>query len=753
MVATLIDPRDGPEKQNAKLLKIVAALMKRVEQDTNSSGQSYHQFQNAAALEAQVRARTRDLEATLELLNLSNARQLAATREAERARADLANALEAVQEGFALFDPDGNLVMRNSRFCAALPDIRDRLVPGLNFSDYVRIVSESPTLTLPEGMTRAAWAQRRARAHAERHVNFNVQLAGDRWIQVSEQRTPDGGTAMLQTDVTDMIRLERQERDKLLDDQSRLVRATLDHINQGVAIFDASRCLVGWNARLRELAQPPARLLRKGVSFESIAAYFSADRLMADAADPGRLERWVAHGPGRPPLALELRRPGGLILDVFCQEMPDGGFVISLTDVTAEREAIEAMHRVNETLEQRVLERTLELSAARDEAERANASKSRFVAAASHDLLQPLNAAKLFIATLAGTALSPEQQAITGRIQSAFQSVESILGALLDISKLDAGAAVIDRSAFPLDRILVPLAEEFGAIAERKGLGLHIVRSGAWVESDPAYLRRILQNLVSNALRYTARGKVLVGARRAGRGLRIEVHDTGPGIPADKRTEVFKEFRRLDTTPGAPPGMGLGLAIVERACRLLDHDLSLRSIVGQGTCFAVTVPLARGARADRLGPAPPVQAAGIDLTDMIALVIEDDDAVRLGMISVLENWGVSSFEARNVAEAHAAATDMGIAPDVILADLHIGESDDGLDIIAALRGRLGPIPAVLITADRTDMVRRRAASAPAHLLHKPLQPQMLRSILSWIRAAPAAAGTGPEEGAAGYRGG
>lgn len=732
--AALTDPRDPPERREEKLRRIVEALMRRVEQDTEAGGPSWHHFETAAALESEVRQRTRDLEAALDLLNRSNARLSEAKREAERARADLANALEAVQEGFALFSPDDTLVLRNSRFSAALPDVARALVPGLSFENYVRIVAHSPDLAVPPGTTREDWVRRRLRAHADRHVNFTVELAGDRWVQVSEQRTPDNGTAILQTDVTDMVREERRERDRRLDDQSRIVRATLDHINQGVAIFDAACCLVGWNERLRALLQPPARLLRKGTSFETLAAHFSADQRLSDAVDPVRLPLWVARGRGRPPLALELRRDGGLILDLFCQEMPDGGFVISLTDVTAERSAIAAMHRANETLEQRVLDRTLELSAARDEAERANASKSRFVAAASHDLLQPLNAAKLFIASLAGTGLSPQQSVLADRIQSAFESVETLLGSLLDISRLDAGGASADVSAFPIARVLRPIADEFRPLAERKGLELRVMPSRAVVRSDPAYLRRILQNLVGNAIRYTRQGRVLVGLRRQGGAVRIEVHDTGPGIPADKREEVFREFRRLDTSAEGPPGMGLGLAIVERACALLGHGIALESEVGRGTTFAVTVPCAATACPGEETLRMPDPAGGADLSDMIALVVENDPAVRLGMVALLESWGVAAFEAAGPAAARAILDEAGIAPDIVLADLHLDAEADGLDVIAEIRARHGPVPAILITADRSDGVAARARAGAVSLLQKPIRPPRLRAMLGWARA-------------------
>ncbi|MFN3847608.1 MAG: PAS-domain containing protein, partial [Paracoccaceae bacterium] len=392
MIATLINPTDPPERQMEKLLAITQVLMRRVEADTDDGGAAYAQFQRAAMLEDQVRDRTRDLEHALDLLNESNARLGDATRSAEAARQHLANAIETIQEGFALFDASDVLVLCNSRFGMHMEDIRDDLRPGLSFGAYVDRVSRSHFLALPDGELPEDWAVRRKRRHQDRHVIFNVRMIWDRWVQVSEHRTADGGTVILQTDVTDIIRSERQERGKLLDDQARMIRATLDHINQGVSIFDAQGRLVGWNARLGQLLTIPISRFRVGASFDYLLQRFREHTTLSDGMTDAQLEAWVQGGAGRKPLSFEVRRGADLILAVFAQEMPDGGFVMSFTDVTAERAAIEALSRANETLEARVMDRTLDLEDALANAERANASRSRFVAAASHDLLQPLSA-------------------------------------------------------------------------------------------------------------------------------------------------------------------------------------------------------------------------------------------------------------------------------------------------------------------------------------------------------------------------
>ncbi len=269
---SLINPLDSVEVQNEKLSKIVFALMNRVEQATDASGAAYAQFQRAAVLEQDVQNRTKELEHALDLLNESNAQLAQANSETEAARSNLANAIEAIQEGFALFDANDRLVLCNSRFGMHMPDIHDHLLPGLLFDNYVRMVSESSFLSLPPNETPAQWAERRLKRHQETHVIFNVRIIWNRWVQVSEHHTPDGGTVILQTDVSDIMRLQRQERERMLDDQAKLIRATLEHLIQGVCIFDNQARIVGWNHRIAELLPISLSSIRVGTPFETILA-------------------------------------------------------------------------------------------------------------------------------------------------------------------------------------------------------------------------------------------------------------------------------------------------------------------------------------------------------------------------------------------------------------------------------------------------------------------------------------------------
>lgn len=729
--ASLLNPADPPERQREKLMAIAEVLMRRVEQVTDDSGAAYAQFQRAALLEDQVRARTRDLERALDLLNQSNARLADANHEAEAARRNLADAIETVQEGFALFGPDEVLVMCNSRFCMQMLDLRDHLRPGLAFDDYIDLVSRSRFMALPQGESPAEWAVRRRKRHQDRHVIFNVRLIWDRWLQVSEHRTANGGTVILQTDVTDIIRLEREERGKMLDDQARIIRATLDHISQGVCIFDSATRLVGWNARLGDLLAIPVTRFRPGVTFDTLMERFGAEASFGDGMTAEVLRSW-ASAKQRQTLSFELRR-GPFILQADAQEMPDGGFVLSFTDITAERAARAALAAVNETLEARVTERTLELADALADAERANASRARFVAAASHDLLQPLSAAKLFIGSIPAEELDPAAEEAVTKAQNALVQVEGILGALLDISKLESGRLAVTPRALTLNRVLDPLREEFAAIAAAKGLRLTVMPSSAVVVSDPAYLRRILQNLIGNAVRYTRRGRVLVGARRQCGLIRLEVRDTGPGIAEEDQDAIFREFHRLDAPASASEGMGLGLAIVERACAALGHPLGLQSEPGRGSCFMVQ--LARAEPGAEALPAPPrSEPAARPTPDRIVFLIENEPDLRRALGLMLEKWGMTVLDAGNAEEAEALIEEIGILPDVFIVDQQLGEGRSGLDFLREIRARHPHLPVSLITAGRETGIRRACLDLGAELFLKPLDP---RALESWLARLPA----------------
>lgn len=731
----LLNPADPPQRQTEKLLSIVEVLMRRVERGTDLSGAAYAQFERAAMLEEQVRLRTRELEQALGLLNRSNAQLASANRAAEAARRNLADAIETVQEGFGLFGPDEVLVLCNSRFGEQLRDIQPALVPGLDFAGYVDLASRSRALVLPEGMTPQDWAIQRLRRHQDRSTVFTVELQGDRWLQVSEHRTGDGGTVILQTDVTDILRAEREARGRLLDDQARLVRATLDHLSQGVCIFDASARLVGWNARAAELLAVDRQRFRTGLSLEALLDRLTERVPPFEAPRLAALRDWArqggAQGSARVALRFEITRDGDMTLDAFAQDMPDRGFVISFTDVTAERRALAALSRANETLEARVAARTVELGEALAKAERANASRSRFVAAASHDLLQPLSAAKLFLASMEDEALPPRAGEALAKARSALTSVGSLLDALLDMSRLESGRLAVQPGPVPLAPLLGRLAEEFAPMARDKGLGLRWRIGEAVVLSDPTWLRRILQNLIGNALRYTTRGGVLVGVRRGAGGLRVEVSDTGPGIAETDREAIFREFHRLNARASASEGMGLGLAIVERATALLGHAVTLDSRPGRGSRFILHLgPAADAPPALAPQPAPPPR----DLPrDLIGLLVASDPEMRRALAHLLEGWGVSVLDTPDPPEALALIDEIGLAPDFVLIDARPGDEESALVLMQDLTARHGPMPARLLSGTRAEALRLRALRAGVPLLYKPVDSGLLQRFIAACR--------------------
>lgn len=724
----LLNPADTPDRQLQKLLTIIEVLMRRVEQDTDQSGAAYAQFERAAMLEEQVRERTAELEAALDLLHESNARLGAANRETEAARRDLTNAIETVQEGFGLFDRDDVLVLCNSRFGLQLQDIHAALVPGLSFADYVDLISASGALRLPDGTTPQDWALQRLHRHRDRSVSFTVELRDDRWLQVSEHRTGGGGTVILQTDITGIIRAERAMRGRLLDDQARMVRATLDHINQGVCIFDAEARLVGWNARASELLALGQSQFRQGLDFHDLVARLREPARGVAAPVLAPLVAWVGQAPPRLPLRFEMTRQGDVALDGFAQQMPDQGFVISLTDVTAERRAIAALSRANETLEARVAARTRELGEALENAERANATRSRFVAAASHDLLQPLSAAKLFLASMEDEPLNPRALSALVKAQASLASVESILDALLDISRLESGRLTVSPQGVPLAPVLSQLADEFSPVAGDKGLRLRIRPTRAVVISDPVWLRRILQNLIGNALRYTDSGGVLVGVRPGPDGLRIEVTDTGPGIPETEQSAIFREFHRLNARASASEGLGLGLAIVERAAALLGHSVTLNSRLGAGSRFVLHV----GGEANPMPvlPPPPTPPRASLPRDLIGLLVAEDPGMRRALSHLLEGWGVSVLDVPDATEARALLDEIGIAPDFVLIDARSGTETAALAFVATLHAQFGAVAARLLSSSRGETLRLQAAAMQAPILYKPLDASLLERFIA-----------------------
>jgi len=540
---------------------------------------------------------------------------------------------------------------------------------------------------------------------------------------------------------------------KLLDDANaaihynrEILQTALDHVRQGIAVFDKDLHLLCWNRQFGEIFDLPHGLTRVGIALDEILRYVAPHGADAvDDLDAAVAERIAKYTSEVEPF-LERFADRGLVIEVRANRMPDGGLVTTFTDITPSVKAAEALERANATLERRVRERTKELTRlntelerAKAEADEANVSKTRFVAAASHDILQPLNAARLYVTSLIERQRQDEDEDadLVQNIDASLEAVEEIFAALLDISRLDTGAMKPEMADFRIDELLQRLDVEFAPLAREKGLALSFMPCSLTVRSDRRLLRRLLQNFVSNAVKYTPSGRVLVGCRRRGGKLRIDVYDTGIGIPQGKRRAVFKEFHRLDQGARVARGVGLGLSIVERIARVLGCEVALQSAVGRGSRFSVEVPRAAAAAAEPVAQPVPLNAGR--LTGTVALCIDNERSILDGMEKLLGGWGCRVLTAADLAEALAAIEGSGLEPDGLLVDYHL-DGGNGVAAIAELRRRFGRhVPAILITADRSLHVRDEAQAEGAHVLNKPLKPASLRALITQWRVQRVAA--------------
>jgi signal transduction histidine kinase len=362
--------------------------------------------------------------------------------------------------------------------------------------------------------------------------------------------------------------------------------------------------------------------------------------------------------------------------------------------------------------------------------EEANLAKSRFLAAASHDLRQPLHALNLFVTQLRTETDQAEKSRVIARIDAAVASMNELFNELLDMSRLDAGVLVPSISEFPVDQLLKWIEMTFTAAAREKDLRLRVVSNGAWVRSDFILLERILLNLVSNAVRYTQAGGIVVGCRRRAGMLRVEVWDSGIGIPKDQQRNIFAEFHQLSTAEqDRRGGLGLGLAIVERLCRLLDYPIELTSRPGKGSRFVISAPLTVPVKLTER----PAQAALDQPMGKSVVVIDDDALVLDGMRGVLKGLGCDVVAATCGDAALAALSKGERPPDIIISDYRLNDGKTGLDVIERIRRRFGaPIPAFLISGDTAPERLREARASGYYLLHKPVLPITLRAVVSQL---------------------
>jgi len=501
---------------------------------------------------------------------------------------------------------------------------------------------------------------------------------------------------------------------------------SLEHLPQGVSVVDAQLRLLAWNRRYVELFRLPPELMRAGRPIEDILRHNARRGLLGEGDAEEAIRRRLEHLQAAQPYVFERARPDGTVLEIRGNPLPGGGFVTSYADITAYKSAARDLRTLADTLERRVAQRTGELQEAKREAERANRSKTRFVAAAVHDLQQPLNAARMFVHALGERLGGGEPAALVRNVDEALEAQDAILSSLLDISRLESGAIRTEVRDLPLRPLLEALAREFGILAQARGLRLRWVPTRAVVRSDEALLRRILQNFLSNAVRYTRSGRVLLGCRRGPGALRIEVWDSGPGIPEHQRQEIFEEFRRLDSEQ---QGAGLGLAIVERTARLLGHEVGLRSRVGRGSVFSLTVPLGEAGAVASVAAAVTPPAEDSALHGRAVWCIDDDARVREASRVLLERWGCRVTLAAGAADGLPLAQ-AGQAPALVLLDYRLG-GGTGPELYAELERRWAASPPViLVSAERDAALQQLAQERGWGFLNKPVRPPALRALMS-----------------------
>jgi hypothetical protein len=735
-VTSLTDPAEEPEVRLRRQQKIIDALIRRADRQHDVGPAAFRAFQSAIELQARVEAQTRDLErAETELESVR--------RERERTRKGLLEALSTMAEGVALF-MDGRLHVTNEFLASLLPDRASDFTPGIGIERFFGLIAESAAFVssdrrLTEIAPRLGWR------HGRADKTVVIELVADRWYQVKAQHTSPETLVLLVTEITELVRRNRFEKATLIDLQEDYLRAVFQHMSSGVCTFSATGDIVLMNQRFLELLDVSSADVSPGMNVGELIDLMRVRGLIGDGDDL-RLSTWRQELLIHRKLNRRVGQRGGKVLEIHADRLPDGGFVVEVKDVTLEV-------RTTEMLEERVKERTAELTeaneklkrnyedlaqveeelrVARDRAEAAISSKTRFLAAASHDLLQPINAAKLLISTLKESTREKASLPLVERLEGAFGSAEQLLRSLLDISRLEGGGAdTVTVGDVSLGALLAGIHGDQALLAERKNVRFDVVPCSAVVRSDQLYLLRSIQNLVVNAIQYTPPGgRVLVGCRRRGHTVEVQVWDTGIGIAPSDQSRIFEEFTRARDVP-LGSGMGLGLSVVDRACRLLGHGLTVRSKPGVGSVFTISIGMVEGPRRDDRPKGLPARPASL-LLNCIVLVVENDGDVLFGMSKWLEKEGASVLAASSIRDAVGFVRDMGMPPDIILADYQLDSGETGIEAIARVRELSGfHVPAILITAHRGDSLREAAFANDLSVMSKPVRLARLRQLIDW----------------------
>ncbi|WP_017670335.1 PAS domain-containing hybrid sensor histidine kinase/response regulator [Blastomonas sp. AAP53] len=534
------------------------------------------------------------------------------------------------------------------------------------------------------------------------------------------------GSQMSLADVTRLL----GERGQSLRFSRELLAATFENVDAGISVVDSEMNLVAWNSQYLDIFGYPPALVQVGAPIAELIRYNARLGDFGSEDIEHHVDKRLGHMRRGQPHSFERQRKDGRVIKTVGGPMPGGGYVTSFTDITSEAQVRDELERTLAQLEQRVVDRTQELSAANAQLAKATRDKTRFLAAASHDLLQPLHAARLFTAALTRDAEAGTQM-LARRIDSAIGAADGLIRALLDISRLDAGGVEPSPEPVALKPFIIDLAESFAPMADGKGLRLRIGALPGDVHTDPGLLRSVLQNFLSNAVRYTSQGVVLIGTRRRGQRIRIDIIDTGVGIAADQIDMIFAEFTRLGQVEAE--GLGLGLALCDRIARLLGGEIEVRSVPGRGSRFSLYLPASTPQPATAIHPQAAIAAGPRRALNV--LVVDNDPMIVEGTLELLASLGHGASGAGDPMSALALAGPF----DVALIDFHLGTATDGLALIAALRERHPGLPAALVTAQGSSDLAKRAALLGVPIIAKPAGAETIGGFLASVGEVPATA--------------
>ena len=521
--------------------------------------------------------------------------------------------------------------------------------------------------------------------------------------------------------------------------------ASLESLAQGISVIDKDLCLVAWNRGYLDIFNYPDDLIKVGTPIEDLVRY-NATRGECGFGDIDQLvHKRMEHLRAGKPHKFVRQRSDGRVIEMIGNPLPDGGFVTSFNDISEHIELQKALKEANINLEKRVTSRADEVKAinselhkeilrraeverqlvdAREQAEQANASKTRFLALASHDILQPINSAKLYLSAIESMEKSDELGNTLKKLTDSINAGETLIATLLEIARFDQGALTPKLAPYNLKEILQRLGNEFASVAEHKGLRFKVLGNCEyWIKTDQVYLHRIIRNLISNAIKYTHSGAVVVCVRKRQNACLLQIRDSGEGISESNQNKIFEDFYRAHD--GREQGLGLGLAVVARLSKLLDLRVNIRSAPGQGSCFSINLPTTDPIVSVPVNPQKKINGiAGIK-----ALCLDDEDTNLDAMQTLLTRWQVETVTANRYDKALLLLTEE--SPDVLLVDYQLGDHRTGLDFIAEVRTTLKrEVPAILITAVRDEALLLEAQHQSVHYLPKPVKPAKLRALLS-----------------------